>query len=147
MREHPDLWQGYFGYWQTRFIQQNLPLIGHAAWSGYLKQSRGMVVCQVLEKVSAAIDWTVETVPFELTYVPEAQVNFSVQELDLKQETVAALLEAIATYDPERAIALLVLGNSTVDISLLQPVKLSPVDCYEQVQRRWSEFQTGTLPR
>ncbi len=146
MREHPDLWQGYFGYWQNKFIQQNILLLGHAAWKGYLNDGRGMVVCRVLEEISGAIDWTVETVAFEHTYVPEVQIVSYLRGFELEPETVTALLRAIGNYNPSRAIALLVIGNGAVDLNVLQNLMPSPSACYDQVQQRWAEFQTDSLP-
>jgi len=141
MRMRNELWQGYFGYWQNRFIHHNILTIGYTAWMGYTNEGRGMVVCDVVDPVLPTIDWSLETVNFEQIFVPQVQVASYLHSLELEQEVVIALLNAIATYDPTQAIVTLVIGNGAIDINLLQNLATAPADCYRQVQHRWSEFQ------
>jgi hypothetical protein len=54
--------------------------------------------------------------------------------------TIDAVLEAIATYDPTSMIVVLLTSNNTININLLQNLKISPAQAYAQVQRRCSEF-------
>ncbi len=147
MRIPNDLWQGCSDYWQNRFIHHHLLTIGYTAWSGYLNTGREIVVCDVVDRISPSIDWRVDTVIFDRAFIPQAQVAKYLEALELERETVTALLRAIAFYDPNRAIVVLVIGNGTVDINLLQHLKISPTDCYSQVQRRWAEFQPGLTPQ
>ncbi len=133
-----DVWQGTFGYWQNLFIRQNLLLLGYTAWKGYLKTGRGMVVCHIADPV-LAIDWSVSTIPFERTFIPQAEVERYLQ--DLEQTTVAAVLNTVTAYNPEQAIIVLVFGNGEINLTLLQNLKILPLDCYRQVERRWTEFQ------
>lgn len=142
-----DLWQGYCDYWQNRFIHHHLLTIGYTAWSGYLNEGRGLVVCKVVDRISPSTDWSIDTVTFSRAFRPQAQAAKYLQALELKRETVTALLETTAIYDPTQAIVLLIIGNGQVDINLLQNLKVSPSDCYEQVQRRWVEFQPDLITK
>jgi len=147
MRMRNDLWQGCSGYWQNRFIQQNILPIGYTAWNGYLHTGKGIVVCNVVDTISSAFDWEVDSVTFHQEFIPQAQVEAYLQALELQLEAVIALLKAITTYDPNQAIVLLVIGNGVVDINLLKNLKISPADCYAQVQHRWIEFQPDLTPQ
>lgn len=141
MQMRNELWQGYFGYWQNRFIHHNIVLVGYTAWSGYAKEGRGLVVCDVVDAVLPSIDWSIDTVTFNRAFIPQAQVATYLQTLELETDAVTPLLRAIGTYDPTQAIVVLVIGNGAVDINLLQNLAISPADCYKQVQQRWAEFQ------
>lgn len=141
MKAKDSVWQGHFGYWQNLFIHQNILVIGYTAWNGYANEGRGMVVCDVVDAVPPSIDWSIDTVTFNRMFIPQAQTASYLQALELEKEAVTALLNAIATYDPTQAIVVLVTGNGEVDINLLQHLAIAPSECYEQVQRRWAEFQ------
>ncbi|MBF2079904.1 MAG: hypothetical protein IGR76_15640 [Synechococcales cyanobacterium T60_A2020_003] len=141
MRPTNDLWRGNFDYWQNRFIQHNLLTIGYTAWLGYVNQGRGMVVCDVVDAIPPTIDWRIDTVTFHQAFIPQFQSCTYMQALELEKTAVQALLESIATYDPAQAIVVLVTGDGAVDINLLQNLAISPANCYEQVRRRWAEFQ------
>lgn len=141
MRSQNELWQGCFGYWQNRFIHHHILVLGYTAWHGYLEAGRGMVVCNVVDAIPASMDWAIDTVAFNQTFIPQLRIKTYLQALELEEETVTALLDAIATYDPAQSIVLLVTGNGAIDINVLQHLKVSPVECYKQVQHRWVEFQ------
>ena len=141
MRMQNELWQGYFGYWQNQFILHNILTIGYTAWNGYVNLGKGMVVCDVVDTIPPSINWSVDTVTFNLAFVPQGQVTSYLQTLELEKDAVTALHKAIATYDPTQAIVILIVGNDTVDINLLQNLRISPAECYRQVQQRWVEFQ------
>ncbi|MDX2216830.1 MAG: hypothetical protein SFY66_26425 [Oculatellaceae cyanobacterium bins.114] len=148
MRLRNELWQGYSGYWQNYFIHHHLLGIGYTAWMGYTREGRGMVVCDLVDAVTSGIDWSIDLVPFYQTFIPQAQVAQYVAALELEKTAVTALLGAIATYDPDQAIVLLVTGNGSVHLNLLQNLAISPGDCYNQVHHRWTEFQPDlTTPR
>lgn len=148
MRRQTDLWQGDFGYWQNRFIEHNLLTIGYTSWIGYANQGRGMVVCDVMDTIPLTIDWSIDTVTFHQAFIPQVQIAKYMEALELGKAAVTALLEALATYDPSQSIVVLVIGNGAVDINLLHNLAISPANCYEQVQRRWAEFQPDlTTPR
>ncbi|MEL4894617.1 hypothetical protein [Crocosphaera sp. Alani8] len=80
-------------------------------------------------------------------FIPQAQVEAYLQVLELQPEIVTRLLNAINTYVPTQAIVLLVVGNGVVHINLLENLKISPADCYAQVQHRWAEFQPNLTPQ
>ncbi len=136
-----ELWQGYFGYWQNQFILHNILTIGYTAWNGYVNLGKGMVVCDVMDTIPPSINWSVDTVTFNQVFVPQGQVTPYLQTLELEKDAVTALHKAIATYDPTQAIVILIVGNGAVDINLLQNLRISPAECYRQVQQRWVEFQ------
>ena len=141
MRMQNELWQGYLGYWQNQFILHNILTIGYTAWNGYVNLGKGMVVCDVVDTIPPSINWSVDTVTFNQAFVPQGQVTPYLQTLELEKDAVTALHKAIATYDPTQAIVILIVGNGAVDINLLQNLRISPAECYEQVQQRWVEFQ------
>jgi hypothetical protein len=141
-----ELWQGYFGYWQNQFIRHNILILGYTAWNGYTNEKRGMVVCDVIDIIPPSIDWSIDTVTFNRAFIPQAEVAKYLEAFELENETVTTLLNSIATYDPTQAIVILVIGNGAVDINLLQNLAISPADCYQQVQRRWAEFQPDLTP-
>ncbi|MDV2994813.1 MAG: hypothetical protein N4J56_004467 [Chroococcidiopsis sp. SAG 2025] len=146
MRMRNDLWQGC-GYWQNQFIQQNILSLGYIAWNGYLNAGRGIVACNVMDTIPSSINWEVDTATFHQVFIPQAQVEADLQVLELQPEVVTAVLNATATYDPTQVIVLLVSGNGVVDINLLENLKISPADCYAQVQHRWAEFQSDLTPQ
>jgi hypothetical protein len=141
MRPRNELWQGYSGYWQNQFIHQNILLLGYTAWNGYLNIGRGIVVCNVIDVISPSIDWSVDTVAFNPIFISQAQTTTYLQELELDSKIATTLLNTIATYNPTQAIVVLIVSNGAVDINLLQHLKISPAECYKQVQHRWAEFQ------
>lgn len=146
MKTNDSVWQGHFSYWQNLFIHQNVLAIGYTAWKGYLDAGRGMVVCEVVDAVPSYINWSIDTVIFNQAFISQALAADCLRGLELK-EAVNPLLDAITTYDPTQAIVVLVIGNGAVDINLLQHLAIPPADCYEQVQRRWAEFQLGLQPK
>jgi hypothetical protein len=134
-------WQSYFCCWQNHLIHQNLFQIGHTAWQGYLEAGAGVVVCDVTETISPEMDWKTDSVAFNLTYVPAKDVTAYCQTIALPTKAITVLESAIAAYDPTLEIILLLTGNGKLDVNRLQNLRVSPVACYEQVQRRWTEFQ------
>ncbi|PPS40401.1 hypothetical protein [Chroococcidiopsis sp. TS-821] len=144
MRPRNELWQGCSGYWQNYFIEQNLLLLGYAAWNGYLNRGRGILICEVTDVIPAAIDWQVERVGFSQQFVPQGQIASYLQETELEQAVIQRLVQTIATYDFNREMVILIRSSGTIDINLLQP-KIAPLSCYEQVKHRWAEFQSDFL--
>lgn len=118
-------------------------------WDGYMNVGKGMVVCDVVDAIPPFIDWSVDAVTFNQAFVPQGQVVSYLQAMEVKKYVVSALYKAIATYDPTQAIVILIVGNSTVDINLLQNLGIPPAECYKQVQQRRVEFQPAltTVPR
>lgn len=145
MRTRDELWKGYWGYWQNYFIHHHILIIGYTAWSGYINQGRGMVVCHVVDAIAPTIDWSLDAVAFERAFIPQAQAATYLKWLELEPEAVNALLQAIADYEPTQSVVVLVIGNGTVDVNLLQHLAIAPADCYAQVRHRWAEFQLDVM--
>lgn len=139
MRFQSDLWQGSCEDWIDHFIDQNLVVIGYAAWEGYIRCGSGLVVCQIPPTISTR--WQVETMSYELRFIRESQLINYLQGLKLDSETIATLLETIATYDPVNEIIILLKNDDQIDIDVLQRLAMSPPACHVQVLQRWSEFQ------
>jgi hypothetical protein len=141
MRPHDSLWQGCFGYWQNLFIRENLLPLGHAAWQGFLIQGRGIVVCEVAIVDARSVDWNSDIVEYAVRFVSLSDVSAYLQTLGLESTLIEHLIDTVQTYDPAQAILLLIEQNGRADINLLQHLAISPADCHQQMQRRWSEFQ------
>lgn len=136
-----DLWQGYCGYWQNQFIRENFLPLGHAAWQGFITQGRGMVVCEVAIVEDESVDWNSDIVEYTAQFVPLSDVSAYLQILSLEATLIERLIDTVQTYDPDQAILLLINEDGRADINLLQHLAISPADCYQQIQRRWSEFR------
>jgi len=134
-------WKPYFCCWQNHLIHQNLFLIGHTAWQGYLEAGAGVVVCDVTETISPAMDWKTDSVAFNLSYIPARDVTAYCQIIPLPTDAMTVLESAIEEYNPTQEIILLLTGNGELDVNWLQNLRVAPAACYEQVQRRWAEFQ------
>ncbi len=141
MRSRNDVWQGNCSYWQDDFIRENLLPLGHSAWQGFMAQGRGVVVCDVALVEDESVDWNSDIIDFTVRFIPLSDISAYLQTLDLEATLVKRLIETVQTYDPNQAILLLINENGWVDINLLQHLAISPVECYQQMQRRWSEFQ------
>jgi len=141
MRIEDSVWQGSFGYWQNLFIHQNILAIGHTAWNGFLDGGRGLVACQINTPINGSVNWSVDTIKYDLQFISQLYATAYLQELELEENSVSNLLSIIASYEPKEAIIFLSIANGQIDINLLQKLAISPVECYEQVCKRWEEFQ------
>jgi hypothetical protein len=141
MRIEDSVWQGSFGYWQNLFIHQNILLIGHTAWNGFLHQGRGLVACKINTPINGCVNWSVDTIKYDLQFISQLHATAYLQQVELEENTVLNLLSIIAGYEPKEAIIFLSIANGQIDINLLQKLAISPVECYEQVCKRWEEFQ------
>jgi hypothetical protein len=141
MRIEDSVWQGSFGYWQNLFIHQNILPIGYTAWNGFLDGGRGLVACQINTPINGSVNWSVDTIKYDLQFISQLYATAYLQQLELEENTVSTLLSIIASYDPKEAIIFLSIANGQIDINLLQNLAISPVECYEQVCKRWEEFQ------
>lgn len=141
MRVEDSVWQGSFGYWQNLFIHQNILSIGHTAWNGFLNSGRGIVVGKINTPIDCSINWSIDNVRYDLEFISQLEANAYLQKLELEETTVSHLLQIVATYAPNQAIVFVSIGNGQIDINLLQKLAISPVECYEQVCKRWEEFQ------
>ena len=141
MRIEDSVWQGSFGYWQNLFIHQNILPIGYTAWNGFLHQGRGLVACKINTPINGSVNWSVDTIKYDLQFISQLYATAYLQQLEVEENTVSNLLQIIASYEPKEAIIFLSIANGQIDINLLQNLAISPVECYEQVCKRWEEFQ------
>lgn len=141
MRIEDSVWQGSFGYWQNLFIHQNILSIGHTAWNGFLHQGRGLVACKINTPINGYVNWSVDTIKYDLEFISDLEATVYLQQLEIEQNTVSNLLQIIDSYEPKEAIIFLSIAHGNIDINLLQKLAISPVECYEQVCKRWEEFQ------
>ena len=141
MRIEDSVWQGSFGYWQNLFIHQNILPIGYTAWNGFLHRGRGLVACKINTPIHGSVNWSVDTIKYDMQFISQLYATAYLQQLKLEENTVSNLLSIIASYEPKEAIIFLSIANAQIDINLLQKLAISPVECYEQVCKRWEEFQ------
>jgi len=141
MRIEDSVWQGSFGYWQNLFIHQNILPIGYTAWNGFLHEGRGLVACQINTPINGSVNWSVDTIKYDGQFISQLHATAYLQQLEVEENTVSNLLQIIASYEPKQAIIFLSIANGQIDINLLQNLAISPVECYEQVCKRWEEFQ------
>ncbi len=141
MRIEDSVWQGSFGYWQNLFIHQNILAIGYTAWNGFLDGGRGLVACKINTPINGSVNWSVDTIKYDLQFISQLYATAYLQQLEIEENTVSNLLSIIASYEPKEAIIFLSIANGQIDINLLQKLAISPVECYEQVCKRWEEFQ------
>lgn len=141
MRIEDSVWQGSFGYWQNLFIHQNILPIGYTAWNGFLHEGRGLVACQINTPINGSVNWSVDTIKYDRQFISQLHATAYLQQLEVEENTVSNLLQIIASYEPKEAIIFLSIANGKIDINLLQNLAISTVECYEQVCKRWEEFQ------
>ena len=141
MRIEDSVWQGSFGYWQNLFIHQNILPIGYTAWNGFLHRGRGLVACKINTPINGSVNWSVDTIKYDLQFISQLYATAYLQQLELEENIVSNLLSIIASYEPKEVIIFLSIANGQIDINLLQKLAISPVECYEQVCKRWEEFQ------
>jgi hypothetical protein len=141
MRIEDSVWQGSFGYWQNLFIHQNILPIGYTAWNGFLHQGRGLVACKINTPINGSVNWSVDTIKYDRQFISQLHATAYLQQLEVEENTVSNLLQIIASYEPKEAIIFLSIANGQIDINLLRNLAISPVECYEQVCKRWEEFQ------
>ena len=134
-------WQGNFGYWQKSFIHANLMMIDYSAWQGFLQNGRGVLVCDVDRKAIAPSNTGLEIIPFKAQFIAEQELITSIQAFSLDQDLITVLVQAVGNYAPDQEIVLLMKMEQHLEINLFQNLKIFPPDCYEQVSRRWEEFQ------
>ncbi|MCW6051961.1 hypothetical protein K4039_18135 [Lyngbya sp. CCAP 1446/10] len=146
MRPENSVWQGNFGYWQQGFIHTNLLVIGYTGWKGFESFGRGVVVCDVDTQVLGYTMTNLESIPFQIQFIPMNLMGFHLQSLSVDSSNIPSVIAAIAKYNPEQDILLLLKFGCQTEVNLLSKLAISPADCYEQVCRRWEEFQPSLTP-
>jgi hypothetical protein len=101
MRIEDSVWQGSFGYWQNLFIHQNILPIGYTAWNGFLHRGRGLVACKINTPINGSVNWSVDTIKYDLQFISQLYATAYLQELELEENTVSNLLSIIASYEPK----------------------------------------------
>lgn len=142
---HNDLWQRTDTPWQPRFIHGNSLMLGYVAWNGYIQQGQGLLVCDVIDPILPTINWSTDLIAFNQLFIAQAKAAKYLRSLRLESTVIDAVERAISTYNPNEEIVLLIHGNQALEINLLQNLAISPSDCYDQVKRRWKEFQPSLI--
>ncbi|MBW4429926.1 MAG: hypothetical protein KME50_37675 [Nostoc desertorum CM1-VF14] len=146
MRPSNSVWQGNFGYWQNSFIHNNLLVIGYTAWKGFQSFGQGAVLCDVDTQVTQSTITNFDTVPFTLQFLPCDLIGFYLRSQSLSSSIISSIFPAVATYNPHQDILLVLKVESQIEVTFLHQLKITPPDCYEQVCKRWSEFQPSLMP-
>ncbi|MBD2526751.1 hypothetical protein [Nostoc sp. FACHB-133] len=146
MRPSNSVWQGNFGYWQNSFIHNNLLVIGYTGWEGFQSFGRGIVICDVDTKVTHPTNTSLDTVPFTLQFLPWDLIGFYLRSQSLNSSIISSIFPAVATYNPHQDILLVLKAEPQIEVTFLHQLKITPPDCYEQVCKRWSEFQPSLMP-
>ncbi len=137
MRVEDNKRQGSCGYWQNRFLNQNMLTIGYTAWKGFLTAGLGMVVCEVNLPVNTPVNLQVDTVPHHLQFLKELRVTDYLQRRSIEPSAISNLLQIIATCNPTKKIIILLTGDGKIEIDLLQRLAITPAVCYDRVPQRW----------
>jgi hypothetical protein len=146
MRPSNSVWQGNFGYWQNSFIHNNLLVIGYTGWKGFQSFGRGVVICDVDTKVTHPTNTSLDTVPFTLQFLPSDLIGFYLRSQSLNSSMISSIFPAVATYNPHQDILLVLKAEPQIEVNFLHQLKITPPDCYEQVCKRWSEFEPSLMP-
>ena len=137
---------GCHGAWEPRFLEQNSLVIGHAAWRGYRASGRGLLICQLDARIAPEHDWRLQAVPFSCRYVERDRVADQLRRQGLGPAAIRPSLGALDSYDPTRELVVLLCGNGPELIALLKKLPTPPQQCFELVERRWSEFACAATP-
>jgi hypothetical protein len=154
MRPSNSVWQGNFGYWQNSFIHNNLLVIGYTGWKGFQSFGRGIVICDVDIQVALSTITNLDTVPFTLQFLPSDLIGFYLRSFQdggvisqsMCSSMISSISPAVATYNPHQDILLVLKAEPQIEVNFLHKLKITPPDCYEQVCKRWSEFQPSLIP-
>lgn len=132
MRVEDAVWQGCFGDWQPLFIREYWLPLGHVAWQGFLRQGRGVVMCEV-PGFTAAVDWRFDPVPYRAHFIAQAALLNRWRALGIANGHWPALDAAVTDYDPAQDVILLLLGGSLPYIAHLQDWAVPPPECSRQM--------------
>jgi hypothetical protein len=112
------------------------------------------------------VDWSLDVVPYATQFLPEMEILAYLSGLSLEATVIDSVMNRVQTYDPTQNMLLTLRGNKSLgelswkrssaappaqflqesshgalEIYLLQDLAISPPDCYQQLQRRRSEFE------
>ena len=131
---------------RTDLFTQNFLWIGYYAWQGYLDGDRGLVVISSDVDLMDDSDYTrsgsVEP-NLNFRYIPQSQLSLYLQEWLVPVGSIESILPAVADYQPQTELVFAIESGANLDIGWCQRLKTTPPDCYQQICRRWSEFELG----
>jgi hypothetical protein len=130
---------------RTSLFAQNFLQIGYQAWQGYLNLDRGVVA------ISSQVDLFDDSDAhrgdlsscLNFRYIPQPQLAIYLQEWLVPIHSIDPIITAVTSYQPQTELIFAVESGTNLDIGWCQNLKISPPDCYQQICRRWSEFQLG----
>jgi hypothetical protein len=131
---------------RTTVFSQNFLWIGHQAWQGYLNYDRGVVAISSQVDLFDDSDSHYPEPPqpsLNFRYIPAPQLSIYLQEWLVPDRSIEYISTAVANYQPHAELIFAIESGINLDIGWCQRLKISPPDCYQQIQRRWSEFELG----
>jgi hypothetical protein len=129
---------------RTSLFAQNFIWIGYQAWQGYLNLDRGIVAISSQVDLfdtsdRQGTDSSASSLNFR--YIPQPQSAIYLQEWLVPTDSIDSITTAVANYQPQTELIFAVESGTNLDIGWCQNPKTSPPDCYQQICRRWSEFE------
>lgn len=140
MQRPNSVWQKCSENWQSAFIRENIMLLGHTAWKGYLADGPGLVACKVAVGEATILNPIGDVMRDNALYIPNFEAVDYLSQNDLNAQVINRLMNKVRTYRPEREILVFVERKGEINISLLTNLAIAPADCYQQVCNRWEEF-------
>ena len=131
---------------RTNLFAQNFLQIGDRAWQGYLHLDRGIVaISSQVDLFGDADAHRGDSLVSDLNfrYIPQPQLAIYLQEWLVPDRSIEPIITAVTNYQPRTELIFAIESNANLDIGWCQNLKISPPDCYQQICRRWSEFQMG----
>ncbi len=122
---------------------QHLLWIGYYAWQGYLTSDRGLVAIDSDVDLMDGSDsrWDGGSPNFNFRYIPQLQLAPYLQEWLVPVKSIESIVSAVTNYQSDTELIFAVQSGVHLDIGWCQNLKITPPDCYQQICRRWSEFQ------
>jgi hypothetical protein len=131
---------------RTSLFAQNFLWIGYQAWQGYQNLDRGVVVISspvdLLDDSDAHGGDSVASC-LNFRYIPQSQLAIYLQEWLVDPQSIEPILAATTNYQPQTELIFALESGANLDIGWCQHLKISPLDCYQQICRRRSEFELG----
>jgi hypothetical protein len=129
---------------RANFFVQNSLWIGYQAWQGYLNLDRGVLVISSSTNLLDDSDrhlGDVSEPSLNFRYIPERQLSIYLQEWLVPNDSMEPVLAAVAVYQPQAELVFAIESGVNLDIGWCQNLQVLPPACYQQIDRRLSEFQ------
>lgn len=126
--------------WVQPFLQQHYLQLGGMAWQGFRQWGRGLLTCDVELPNGRPIRWATEIVCHRLNYWTSHELAFHLDALRLDNLDDGLLHRTLASYEPRQELVALMLGPGKPVILHFSQMRITPVECDRQLQRRQSEF-------